>query len=203
MQGKRGEVDDDDKDKSNDRKSKRKYITARKSTIIHEVCRQLAESGAHRHGVKFDSEDDAYLRQKLLNLDGRCEYCERRRAVTVDHFMPLVRDRKPTRFCNDAWNSIPCCRECNSSKGGKTYDEWFESKSAFNPLVAFEDDEPGKQEKRRMWRKFASYDIIFRVRCKRTRDLQEAWWAALCEKIDSFVQDVQQDVDAYASGGCR
>ena len=40
----------------------------------------------------------------------------------------------PTDACNDIWNIIPCCTTCNSSKGGKLFNDWIKSKSAKNPF---------------------------------------------------------------------
>jgi hypothetical protein len=64
-------------------------------------------------------------KKRLLNYDGlTCVYCRVRPAKTEDHFVPLIRDKKPTTFVSCSSNMIPCCKECNSSKGGKLFEEW-------------------------------------------------------------------------------
>ena len=173
-------------------KHQRRLIASRKSTIIHEVCRQLA--GCEESGDLDDN--DSKLRESLLNFDGRCEYCETRAAVTVDHFHPLVRDKKPTGYCNDAWNSVPCCKECNSSKGGKTFDEWFASTtSAYNPCFGATEDK--KETVERTWDKFKAYDAAFRTRATRSPSLDEEWWSYTVKEIDTFLGKLQARVDEY------
>jgi hypothetical protein len=60
-----------------------------------------------------------------------CAYCLKMPAVTEDHFLPLIRNKKPTGATNHAINMIPCCKSCNSSKNGKLFEDW-------RPLLAAE-----------------------------------------------------------------
>jgi len=60
-----------------------------------------------------------------------CAYCLKMKAVTEDHFVPLIRNKRPTGATNHAINMIPCCKSCNSSKGGKRFEDW-------RPLLAAE-----------------------------------------------------------------
>lgn len=196
----------------------KKFIFNRRSTIVHEVCKQLAENSAASCSLPQEEKSDCHLRSDILNLDGKCEYCESRKAETTDHFYPLVRKKRPTGYCNDIWNSIPCCKECNSSKGGKTYYEWFNSKtSAYNPARAplakitgntEVDDEASssgeteykkKNSRSRVWDKFTRYDEAFKTRCKRSAELHDAWWSNVCQKIDEFLTYLQEEVDDYSS----
>jgi len=61
-------------------------------------------------------------RKRLLRTwmrQGRaCAYCPAR-ATTIDHVLPLVRGGT-----NYEGNLTPCCKSCNSSKGGLTLVEW-------------------------------------------------------------------------------
>lgn len=113
-----------------------KNIMQRESTLVNEFSKCLGYLPA----LETPSAQEVKLRTSLLNLDGICEYCESRKATTEDHFFPLVQNGFPTDACNDFWNLVPVCKECNSSKGNKTIQEWKESamnpnsKSKFNPF---------------------------------------------------------------------
>lgn len=183
---------------------RKRLIIARKSTLIHEVSRQLAynyDSAVCNVENQQQEHEATILKKKLLKCDGRCEYCEKRTAVTLDHFVPLVKNGRPTEFCNDTWNCIPCCKECNSSKGGRTYEEWFGSCSSMNPVTPAaktrtnHGDTVSKNKSK--WIKFAAYDTVFQVRCMRRRLLQQQWWNETNDMIHRFVNQLQERVDAY------
>lgn len=61
-------------------------------------------------------------RSRVLNrLSGDCVYCGEP-AQTTDHFRPVVAlDGMPTGYCSDAWNVVPCCTTCNSSKSNMSW----------------------------------------------------------------------------------
>lgn len=111
-------------------------ILQRESTLVNEFSKCLG----YLPVLETPSTEEVKLRSSLLNLDGICEYCESRKATTEDHFFPLVQNGFPTDACNDFWNLVPVCKECNSSKGNRTIEEWRESamnpnsKSKFNPF---------------------------------------------------------------------
>lgn len=171
-------------------------IRSRKSTLVHEVSKRLARASSatiHEDGPTTESP----AREELLNLDGKCEYCESRPATTLDHFVPLVRHAKPTVYREDAWNLVPCCRECNSSKGGRTYEEWFRSTSSTcNPCRA----DVSPRRRARMWAKFGAYNQAFRASCTKTPEVDAAWWEDTVHIIESFLGELQMRVDAYACG---
>lgn len=64
----------------------------------------------------------AHYRRLLLKVwlrqHRRCTYCDDI-ATTMDHVLPLVRGGT-----NHEGNLTPCCKPCNSSKGGWTVVEW-------------------------------------------------------------------------------
>lgn len=196
----------------------RKLIVARRSTLVHEVSRQLASS-ISRHvkstrtaqrtqktqGVqslspqnakrcrnllrarldKLDGSNDIH-RKSLLCCNGRCEYCGKRPSTTVDHFFPLVRGGRPSGYLDDDWNRIPSCKECNSSKGGRTFQEWFNSRSSLRPRGA------------RVQTKFLRYEQAFRRRCMHvTMDIPPwiDWWDDMLNDIDGFLSKLQDSVD--------
>lgn len=168
---------------------KHSTIVNRKSTLLHEISKYLSQvPDARRYG----DEEDVRLRSRLLALDGICEYCRKRPATTTDHFAPLVRNQAPTVFCDDVWNCIPCCKECNSSKGGRFYDEWFESTCKYNPCDR--STAATQHRSRDVWRKFAAYDIVFRVRCVR-KNVDDVWWRGMRTSVERFLQRLQRSAD--------
>jgi hypothetical protein len=62
----------------------------------------------------------------MLITNGVCYYCGSRiwpvtwidRQHSIDHIIPRTRDGS-----DDLQNLVPCCRSCNSIKGGRTPDE--------------------------------------------------------------------------------
>ena len=65
----------------------------------------------------------------LARLEGDCIYCGDK-ASTTDHFKPVVAlNGLPTGYCSDAWNVVPCCITCNSSKSN---DSWRKFMSRTN-----------------------------------------------------------------------
>jgi 5-methylcytosine-specific restriction endonuclease McrA len=182
----------------------KRLITSRKSTLIHEVSRQLAVFSLQRAKTdsnqwRYRSESEAGLKARYLNLNGVCEYCETRKAVTLDHFYPIVRDRKPTVYGSDVWNCVPCCKECNSSKGGKTCAQWFASDtSRYNPCGTMSSHSTRKKVNLR--KKFKRYDAVFQSRCHRRETVDSTWWTETGGIIDGFLENLQRRVDAYCSG---
>lgn len=112
-----------------------KRMTNRVGTLIYEISNCIAS--VHHEEV---SKDDIETKQKILNMNDICEYCETNKARTSDHFFPLVRDKFPTDACNDFWNIVPCCNACNSSKGGATLDEWLQKTSPGNPFCKMDEE---------------------------------------------------------------
>ena len=55
----------------------------------------------------------------LLPGGGRCAYCGAC-ASSLDHEVPLSRGGM-----DDAWNWVPACRSCNSSKGTREVRVWL------------------------------------------------------------------------------
>lgn len=111
---------------------KGRRILQRQSTLLYEFSKSL---GNLPKDCEEMTEEEVALRKKLLNNDGKCEYCEKREHSTLDHFFPLVKGSFPTDACNDTWNLVPACKECNSSKGGKTIEEWCRGGGEKNPLA--------------------------------------------------------------------
>lgn len=104
----------------------KRYISGRKSSLVYEISKTLAEVATKNNEEQND------LKKQYLNMNGICEYCEHNPTGkgTGDHFKPLVANKMPTRYCNEPINIIPVCSRCNSSKGGKDFFDWY-TKSAY------------------------------------------------------------------------
>jgi len=54
------------------------------------------------------------------NEDLKCAYCDRP-AETWDHVVGLVENQHYSGFVHTIGNLLPCCKQCNSSKGNKDW----------------------------------------------------------------------------------
>jgi len=57
--------------------------------------------------------------------EGKCAYCLIGDGNCRDHLKPLVDQGMPTGYITDIHNIVPCCQKCNSSKGSKSFREWY------------------------------------------------------------------------------
>ena len=92
----------------------------RKTTVAHAFASALAPSD------EFDKEKvetalDALGQKNLRQLT--CVYCEKL-AQTWDHLENLVKDGQLNGYGHQIGNLVPCCRDCNSAKGGKPFREY-------------------------------------------------------------------------------
>ena len=58
---------------------------------------------------------------------GLCGYCRCNRATTLDHIKPKSKGGDSRRG-----NLLPCCLECNHSKGSEPWLVWFQRQSFYN-----------------------------------------------------------------------
>jgi len=61
---------------------------------------------------------------------GLCAYCREERATTVDHLKPRCRGGSNLRS-----NLVPCCVDCNQSKGSRDFEEWFTTQTFYNRIA--------------------------------------------------------------------
>ena len=95
----------------------------------------------------------------LETEEGQCAYCLGI-GNGKDHLKPLVSSGMPTGYITDIHNLVPCCQRCNSSKGSKSFREWYKSseniarlekagltdeqiESRYTIICSFEDKIPG------------------------------------------------------------
>ena len=62
------------------------------------------------------------LRDKFEKADNKCHYCGEKKALTIDHDIPLSLGGS-----DDITNILPACRSCNAKKGLKTAAEYLAS----------------------------------------------------------------------------
>lgn len=86
--------------------------------------------------IKPSQKEIEELLSELELKDGQCVYCLRG-ANASDHFRPLVKDGLPNGYISDINNLVPCCSECNSSKGKKDWDKWYLSEKNLKRLKSF------------------------------------------------------------------
>jgi hypothetical protein len=73
---------------------------------------------------RFNNQDWQYA---LNYFEGKCAYCGQP-PQTTDNYQVLQRDHcipSSRKGPHHAGNVVPCCQECNSSKGDRDLDEWL------------------------------------------------------------------------------
>ena len=96
-------------------------FSERKTTIAHAFASALASSDVYDE-IKVEVALYA-LGQKSLNQLS-CVYCDGP-AQTWDHLENLVRKGKLNGYGHQIGNLVPCCRDCNSQKGGKPFRDFI------------------------------------------------------------------------------
>jgi hypothetical protein len=94
----------------------------RRTTIAHAFASALALADI------FDGDKVASALQSLgQNPDNlHCVYCCQP-AQTWDHLFNLVKAGESNGHGHQIGNLVPCCRDCNSSKGGKSFEVYVDS----------------------------------------------------------------------------
>jgi 5-methylcytosine-specific restriction endonuclease McrA len=98
-------------------------LNRRRTTINHAFASALAP---------YDTYDDAQVSQAIRDLgqdpdaDLTCFYCDKRLAETWDHVFGLVKDEQYAGFGHMLGNLVPSCKECNSAKGNRGWQEFLE-----------------------------------------------------------------------------
>ncbi len=98
-------------------------FSKRKTTIAHAFASALAPSDEYDE-AKIEAALGALGQQNLKQLS--CVYCERP-AQTWDHLENLVKNGKLNLngYGHQVGNLVPCCRDCNSQKGGKPFRDFI------------------------------------------------------------------------------
>jgi hypothetical protein len=96
-------------------------FSKRKTTVAHAFASALAPSDEYDE-KKIEVALNALGQKNLKQLS--CVYCERQ-AQTWDHLENLVKAGKLNGYGHQIGNLVPCCRDCNSQKGGKPFRDFI------------------------------------------------------------------------------
>ena len=160
-----------------------KFLQTRKSSLLYEVARGLATMDAKRLSKAATIEQEK-AKRSILNMDGRCEYCEtgsvnpRRCRSSGDHFMPLVQNKLPTCYCHEPINIIPVCSRCNSSKQSMDFFKWYMTAAYCKSL--------DKGIRRRVLKKMRAYKVAFDA-LHTEKKIPKAKVIGLRDEIDTFL----------------
>ena len=96
-------------------------FSKRKTTVAHAFASALAPSEEYNE-EKIEAALGALGQKNLKQLS--CVYCESQ-AQTWDHLENLVKNGKLNGYGHQVENLAPCCRDCNSQKGGKPFRDFI------------------------------------------------------------------------------
>lgn len=71
-----------------------------------------------------------FRQQIRYSWGGICAYCRENRATSVDHIKPKCKGGSSFRS-----NLIPCCVDCNHSKGSSDWREWFHQQVFYSQIA--------------------------------------------------------------------
>ena len=75
--------------------------------------------------IRPDNENEIDQYYKELGVEkNQCVYCLGE-GNGMDHLKPLVEGGMPSGYITDIHNLVPCCSRCNSSKGSKSFEDWY------------------------------------------------------------------------------
>ena len=101
------------------RKTNRHAILPRISSLNYSLVCTMIDAQPTNENPELEAERNA-----ILEYDGNCVYCRICPAVTTDHFIPHIRDKRASGYGDDTANKVPCCSKCNCSKGNKLLSQW-------------------------------------------------------------------------------
>lgn len=96
-------------------------FSKRKTTIAHAFASAQAPADEYDEN-KINAALKALGQKDLKQLS--CVYCERQ-AQTWDHLENLVKAGKLNGYGHQVGNLVPCCRDCNSKKGSKSFRDFI------------------------------------------------------------------------------
>tara|TARA_R110002072_G_C7817470_1_gene523072 strand:- start:66 stop:707 length:642 start_codon:yes stop_codon:yes gene_type:complete len=97
------------------------------------TSRNAINNSYAKYKSKDVTPDQIKNRDTILNIDPElCMYCRDASKQTDDHLIPACNRTDSIFGQNNNLNRIPCCKKCNSSKGGNTgqkFKNWLENYS--------------------------------------------------------------------------
>ncbi|MBI5888371.1 MAG: hypothetical protein HZB82_06650 [Deltaproteobacteria bacterium] len=95
----------------------------RKTTINHAFASALAPTDDYNEQHVNNAINSLYQNP---DSDLICVYCDNT-AETWDHLVGLVKEGNLRGYGHQIGNLVPCCKECNSKKGSKDWQEFIDS----------------------------------------------------------------------------
>jgi hypothetical protein len=117
----------------------------------------------------------------------KCVYC-RSQAETWDHLISLVKNGRLQGYGHQIGNLVPCCRTCNSQKGGKAWDSYLKEKVPDNTEFDI--------RRKRISSYLAQYAAP--VSLARTEKLSPNVWNHYCE-IQQKILSLMNEADTIAT----
>lgn len=115
--------------------------------------------------------------------DNKCAYCGQP-ATHLDHLHPMIRDNEPTGYGTDPGNLVPCCKNCNTPKGNKDWEQFMRSVKCVQTAGANKTAEEAMEERIENIKEFQKVmPAKFKDIDKNTKDTWRKQWIALEEKL--------------------
>lgn len=92
-----------------------------------ELLRLAAQRRRHRKASLPATLTDEQWLAAVVTFGGRCAYCGDEKRLTQDHVVPVCRGGGLV-----AWNVVPACGSCNSSKFDRPMCDWFVAQPFFD-----------------------------------------------------------------------
>lgn len=158
-------------------------IGSRTSTI----ARSMASTIMPR--IPSTDEDKEAIR-KILFPDNNiaCVYCGKdgkNEKLTLDHLHPLIKNSSPSGYFTEPNNLVPCCKDCNGSKGNDEWEEYMVKLSKSKP--------EGWEERNERLKKLCADRPAHKIRV--SQELNEIW--TLCDKLCKELEACQQKIDIF------
>ena len=150
-------------------------ITSRISTLRRSMACTMMNRDA------CTPEQEALWLQFFPN--NKCAYCGQP-ATHLDHLHPMIRDNEPTGYGTDPGNLVPCCKDCNTPKGNKEWEQFMRSEKCVQTTVPNKTAMEAMEERIENIKKFqqampAKHKVI-------EQSAKDAWrkqWISLEEKL--------------------
>lgn len=168
----------------------------RKTTINHAFASAIAPN---------DDFDDRLVIEALIALgqdpdsDLSCAYCNQNPAETWDHVFGLVKDQQFSGFGHTIGNLLPCCKQCNSSKGNRNWREFVSSRLIDESQRAAKINQLERYFSRYLENKYLAQAEIERICPEEMSQLREAQdkIVALMEHSDKIAIVLREKIKTY------
>lgn len=121
-----------------------------------------------------------------------CVYCGAQ-ATDWDHLRPLVRNKKPTGYLNEARNVVPSCGPCNQSKSGADWQKWMEGSARGSPRTKGVTDLAARIERLKKFEQWGKIEPLLLHEMIPAEQWDSYW--ALLEEIENKMKSAQAEAE--------